>query len=1211
MFCPNCNTNNEDHLKFCVTCGSLLQNSDQTKSKDAEKAAVLPSGHVLDSRYEILGIIEKGGMGAVYRAMDNRLDNICAVKEMREHFEREEYRKYAIDKFKSEALILSKLRHSHIPRVWDYFIENNRYYLVMDYIEGTTLHKVLHRKPKRRCDEDEVINWAIQICDVLSYLHNCDPPIIYRDIKPANIMITNNNRIMLIDFGIARIFKPKARGTMIGTQGYAPPEQYRGKVDTRSDIYALGATIHHLITGKDPQLDAPFSFPQVKKLRSDITNKFASIIHRCLKFNPDDRYSTVDELKQALEEKVLEEKALQLQSKERKREMSDFAIPDFEITKAEPKRVSVPDPEKTDDISVGLEEFDDNDDDSLIDDDTPIRRGTGGIVQQGIQKRAARTRTGGRKPRVKNVNQLEQLLSDLGGDDDFLSIPASVIPPESSKPAAPVKPKVEDITNLIIREPEIKEAEPVKKPEIKKPEPKKPAAPPSVVEDKSKEFRQSVLAEGFIEIPEPPIQDDGFDSFLDLEGMDIDLEEDDDVYDEESSEDEEFAPLRQEEPPAEPEFRIEWEAEEEPDDSDLFEQGPPSSQSSVDSLPRPTVPFAPLEINLPRKPAKPKSDLPIRPGAVVSRTSGRVPPLKPESKPAEPAYRETPPPAASSPPSSYSEPVSRVVPPAPPPVSSPFEEFPPARKESSFELEAFSGQALLSSLDDYFSPKKADPWADSYSRETPQRTPPKQEIVLDAFSHSSGDISPLSGFHQQVSPSVRESAPSPPAWEAAPSPPAFGSSMQGSPMTPPVPPVPSAPPVSGAHPAMEYRTKPDQRASLFPSSAPPITPESRMQTEPPFAPPAPPERVMPAPQESVQRQPASSGFSQPASRGKRVSEWNMYRGGPRHSAKNENAPACQGQLKWRFRTNGRIYSSPVIGADGTIYIGSDDGCIYALTQDGKEKWRHITDGSIHATPLVVDGMGIYCGSEDKHLYALDMNGSLLWKFKTGDYVYSSVCMGPDGTLYVGSQDNNLYAVHPDGREKWRFTTKGRINSSPAMSPLGMIYFGSWDRHIYALDTNGKLKWKHKTDGAVDCSPAVDGAGYIYFGSEDTFLYALEPMGSLKWKFKSRDPITSSPALDKEGSIYMGSQDNYLYCLSFDGAVKWRAKTGHLIRSSPSIDGQGNVYVGSDDFSLYAFSPTGTNLWKFKTIGAIESSPCITDSGMLLFGSNDGWICALV
>ncbi|MFP4499218.1 MAG: serine/threonine protein kinase, partial [Vulcanimicrobiota bacterium] len=261
----------------------------------------LEEGIKLDNRYRLITIIEKGGMGAVYKAMDTRLDNICAIKEMRENFERDEYRIYAIEKFKSEALILSKLRHPNIPRVFDYFIEKDRYYLAMDYIEGQTLFRVMHKRKDKRLEEEELVEWTLQLCDVLAYLHNQDPPIIYRDIKPANIMINSEKRIMLIDFGIARIFNPKSKGTMIGTQGYSPPEQYRGQVDPRSDIYALGATLHHLITGKDPQLDAPFSFPPVRELREELSDRLSYAIDKCLKFNMEDRFSCVEELRDHLE----------------------------------------------------------------------------------------------------------------------------------------------------------------------------------------------------------------------------------------------------------------------------------------------------------------------------------------------------------------------------------------------------------------------------------------------------------------------------------------------------------------------------------------------------------------------------------------------------------------------------------------------------------------------------------------------------------------------------------------------------------------------------------------------------------------------------------------------------------------------------------------------------------------------------------------------
>jgi serine/threonine protein kinase len=205
-------------------------------------------------------------MGRVYLANDTRLANRpVAVKEMIVGEGLQE--KKAIEDFAREARVLAPLSHPGIPNLIDYFVETSRHYLVMEYIDGGDLQSWLDSQgPNGKVPESKVLRWGRQILDVLSFLHAQKPPIVYRDLKPANIMIDKNGRAMLIDFGIARFLPPGGRGTQIGSVGYAPPEQYLGKMEARSDLYSLAATMHHLLTGRDPQLEPPFSFPTVRSL---------------------------------------------------------------------------------------------------------------------------------------------------------------------------------------------------------------------------------------------------------------------------------------------------------------------------------------------------------------------------------------------------------------------------------------------------------------------------------------------------------------------------------------------------------------------------------------------------------------------------------------------------------------------------------------------------------------------------------------------------------------------------------------------------------------------------------------------------------------------------------------------------------------------------------------------------------------------------------
>ena len=235
----------------------------------------LDPGTVLQRRYEIQKLLGGGGMGMVYLAHDQRLSNRpCAIKEMVDHFIDPQQRIEANDYFAREADTLAQLKHAAIPAISDRFDDQNRHYLVMEYVEGRNLEEELAARGEP-LPEGLVIDVARQLCDVLAYLHGLSPPIIYRDMKPSNVMLAAKGRVVLVDFGIARLFKAARKGTMIGTLGFAPPEQYQGVADPRSDIYSLGATLHYVVTGRDPEKFPPFSFPPVNELHPEVSRNLA------------------------------------------------------------------------------------------------------------------------------------------------------------------------------------------------------------------------------------------------------------------------------------------------------------------------------------------------------------------------------------------------------------------------------------------------------------------------------------------------------------------------------------------------------------------------------------------------------------------------------------------------------------------------------------------------------------------------------------------------------------------------------------------------------------------------------------------------------------------------------------------------------------------------------------------------------------------------
>lgn len=265
-------------------------------------AANLQIGDLLAQRYTIEAVLGRGGMGAVYKASDSDSKRCWAIKEMSDSFDDPEERREALASFKSEFEILCELDHPSLPRMYQSFEENGRQYIVMDLVEGQTVQELINKAPQARLSLGQVLDLAIQLADVLDYLHNHKPPIIFRDLKPGNIMVAAAGTVKLIDFGIARFFtKGKNVDTrVLGTPGYAAPEQYgRGQSDSRTDIYALGASLHHCLTGKNPE-ENMFSFLPPSQLVPSLPKELDEVILKCCRLKPDERWTSVKDFEQAL-----------------------------------------------------------------------------------------------------------------------------------------------------------------------------------------------------------------------------------------------------------------------------------------------------------------------------------------------------------------------------------------------------------------------------------------------------------------------------------------------------------------------------------------------------------------------------------------------------------------------------------------------------------------------------------------------------------------------------------------------------------------------------------------------------------------------------------------------------------------------------------------------------------------------------------------------
>lgn len=259
-------------------------------------------GDLVDGKYRIIAQTGKGGMSTVWLALNEAVNKQWAIKEVKKSSSSTSDQ-IIKQNLVTEAGILRHLKHPHLPSIVDIFNEDDTFLIVMDYIEGRTLSDIL--KEQGRQPQADVVDWALQICSVFKYLHSLNPPIIYRDMKPGNVMLKPDGNIMVIDFGTAREYKHESGEDTIhlGTKGYAAPEQFQDnhqQTDPRTDIYNLGATMYHLVTGKNPS-KPPFKFLPIRQVDRTLSSGLESIILKCVAPDPNERYQTVDDLEFALE----------------------------------------------------------------------------------------------------------------------------------------------------------------------------------------------------------------------------------------------------------------------------------------------------------------------------------------------------------------------------------------------------------------------------------------------------------------------------------------------------------------------------------------------------------------------------------------------------------------------------------------------------------------------------------------------------------------------------------------------------------------------------------------------------------------------------------------------------------------------------------------------------------------------------------------------
>jgi len=291
MKCPKCGRAKPD-LAECFKKYGTCYLLEQLSEEDEEII------YLHEEKFRIIDALRKGGMATLYLGEEHD-GRLCIIKEMYDYFPSPEEKRISASMFEAEAFMLLSLNHPGIPEIMDFFIEDDKYYLVMEYIEGENLSDLLYNYYQEGFPEKDILSYGIQICDILECLHSYIPPVIHRDINPNNfIKRDSDGKITMIDFGIATIFEPEGTVTLTGTPGYIAPELYESYVDVRSDIFSLGVTLHQLLTGQDPSEGIPFEFEPVRKFKPSLSHEIEKIIEKSLEKDREKRFNSVIDMKQ-------------------------------------------------------------------------------------------------------------------------------------------------------------------------------------------------------------------------------------------------------------------------------------------------------------------------------------------------------------------------------------------------------------------------------------------------------------------------------------------------------------------------------------------------------------------------------------------------------------------------------------------------------------------------------------------------------------------------------------------------------------------------------------------------------------------------------------------------------------------------------------------------------------------------------------------------
>lgn len=313
------------------------------------------------------------------------------------------------------------------------------------------------------------------------------------------------------------------------------------------------------------------------------------------------------------------------------------------------------------------------------------------------------------------------------------------------------------------------------------------------------------------------------------------------------------------------------------------------------------------------------------------------------------------------------------------------------------------------------------------------------------------------------------------------------------------------------------------------------------------------------------------------------------------------------ELSWTYAVSGAIPSSPVLGADGSVYFTCDDGKLYALTGGGLLQWSFSCNCLGASSPAVGSDGTIYVASADPYLYAVNPNGTQKWRRTVPSRITSSINMNSSGVLYFGCSNGTVCAYGTDGTQKWTYSIGGSVVSTPAVASDGTVYVGSQNGGVYALTAAGALKWKFvpAEGGGFAASPAVGSDGTIYIGSSLGYFYAIRSAGTQKWRAIAGGYVASSAAVTAS-AVYFGCRDNKLHAVSpATGAQLWTYDVGTYIDSSPAAGSDGGVCFASTGGVVYSVNPSGELRWRYDTGSSVYSSPAVGPAGALFVGAANG------